>query len=513
MVWNTPLASLGQVSCLLPPGFPSSLAKHETEKVLGRSYLATTKNIGVISVVPSRGRAPAAAAGLSSAGAVCILLKWALRAGLLSFPRALGRAGRAAPAFLVELGLLVFLVSRLAVLGYAASLSTQPTYQGVVWVVCGEALVVGDQLEKCEMLSRTPLPLPWYADQHFTLSTLHVFVIFPFSIPSKVGFQKYSRYLLGTLYPRPPPPGCQGATSSLPPGASCPSPRTSSPPCHRASSWASIFSVIRTISFSFQVGHPGPTVPCCRGSAGSLHSMRNHSFSHWLTVSVLSMLICLLIYSLTWLYGYLTFGKAMAPNILMSSPGNNLVIIVTHLLFGVSITIYPIVVLLGRSVVQDVWVSPKRRAMVVPEVQEQQSQVKLMVTWMAATLAIALFIPNIGKVIELIGGISAIFIFPGKSEQWEGEEGLPVPRALLGQGGMLCPGTRPLARQKAKERRTAGFGGTGVPSGDLGGGQSGMVPQGCRSPCWGTWHVAGEFWGKHVPKCVYGAHGEAVESE
>ncbi|XP_062465178.1 solute carrier family 38 member 8 isoform X1 [Pezoporus occidentalis] len=459
---------------------------------------------------------PQGPAGLSSAGAVCILLKSALGAGLLSFPWAFGRAGGAVPALLVELGSLVFLVSGLAVLGYAAALSAQPTYQGVVRAVCGAAVgklcevcfllnlfmisvallrVVGDQLEKlCDSLypngtlSGAPLSPPWYADQRFTLSALCVFVIFPLSVPKEIGFQKYSS-ILGTLA------ACYltlviilkyhlQAESLGWPEPSQPS---------RSPSWASIFSVIPTICFGFQVGHPGTTVPCCWGSAGSildhgdtipcrgvagkgthsmssggcragqkplgmgesvtghpwvwegrhwvwelsLHgapaapllvlqcheacvaiysSMRNQSFLHWIAVSVVSMLICLLIYSLTGLYGYLTFGEAVAPDVLMSYPGNDPVVIVARLLFGVSIiTIYPIVVLLGRSVVRDVWVTPKHRAMVVPEVQEQRSRVALTVTWMATTLTIALFVPDIGKVIELIGGISAffIFIFPG----------------------------------------------------------------------------------------------------
>ncbi|NXT33989.1 AVT2 protein, partial [Pelecanoides urinatrix] len=359
----------------------------------------------------------AGSAGLSSAGAVFILLKSALGAGLLSFPWAFGRAGGAAPALLVELGSLVFLVSGLAVLGYAAALSAQPTYQGVVRAVCGAA------------------------------------------VPS--------------------------ASGGLTPFAL----RFLPPPRHRASSWASVFSVIPTICFGFQVGHPSPTVPGCRGGAGSpppaprsmgtpslvggcregdprlspgvaagqdtnpwgrgragqgthgwglsldeapapspralqcheacvaiYSSMRNQSFSHWVAVSVLSMLICLLIYSLTGLYGYLTFGEAVASDVLMSYPGNDPVIIIARLLFGVSIvTIYPIVVLLGRSVVRDVWVTPKRGAAAVAEAHERRSRVVLTVAWMAATLAIALFVPDIGKVIELIGGISAffIFIFPG----------------------------------------------------------------------------------------------------
>ncbi|NXK75735.1 AVT2 protein, partial [Amazona guildingii] len=374
---------------------------------------------------------PPGPTGLSSTGAVCILLKSALGAGLLSFPWAFGRAGGAVPALLVELGSLVFLVSGLVVLGYAASLSAQPTYQGVVRAVCGAAVgklcevcfllnlfmisvallrVVGDQLEKlCDSLypngtlSGAPLSPPWYADQRFTLSALCVFVIFPLSVPKEISFQKYSS-ILGTLA------ACyltlviilkyhlQAESLGLP--------EPSQP--SRASSWASIFSVIPTICFGFQ---------CHEACVAIYSSMRNQSFSHWVAVSVVSMLICLLIYSLTGLYGYLTFGEAVAPDVLMSYPGNDPVVIVARLLFGVSIiTIYPIVVLLGRSVVRDVWVTPKHGAMAVPEAQEQRGRVALTVTWMATTLAIALFVPDIGKVIELIGGISAffIFIFPGK---------------------------------------------------------------------------------------------------
>ncbi|NXT13869.1 AVT2 protein, partial [Prunella fulvescens] len=370
--------------------------------------------------------------GLSSAGAVFILLKSALGAGLLSFPWAFGRAGGAIPALLVELGSLVFLVSGLAVLGYAAALSAQPTYQGVVRAVCGAALgklcevcfllnlfmisvallrVVGDQLEKlCDSLypngtlSGAPQLPPWYVDQRFTLSALCVLVIFPLSVPREIGFQKYSS-ILGTLA------ACYlTLVVILKYYLQAESLRLTEPPQpSRPSSWTSIFSVIPTICFGFQ---------CHEACVAIYSSMRNQSFSHWVTVSVLSMLICLLIYSLTaGLYGYLTFGEAVASDVLMSYPGNDPLVIVARLLFGVSIvTIYPIVVLLGRSVVKDLWATPKRGAVAACEAQEWQSRVALTVTWMAATLGIALFVPDIGKVIELIGGISAffIFIFPGK---------------------------------------------------------------------------------------------------
>ncbi|NXM09556.1 AVT2 protein, partial [Tyrannus savana] len=401
--------------------------------------------------------------GLSSAGAVFILLKSALGAGLLSFPWAFGRAGGAVPALLVELGSLLFLVSGLAVLGYAAALSAQPTYQGVVRAVCGAAVgklcevcfllnlfmisvallrVVGDQLEKlCDSLypnvtlSGAPQLPPWYVDQRFTLSALCVLVIFPLSVPREIGFQKYSS-ILGTLS------ACYLTlviilkyyleTESLS--------LTSPPQRSRSSSWASIFSVIPTICFGFQ---------CHEACVAIYSSMSNQSFSHWVTVSVLSMLICLLIYSLTaGLYGYLTFGEAVASDVLMSYPGNDPVVIVARLLFGVSIvTIYPIVVLLGRSVVRDLWAPPKRGA-ALSEAQERRGRVALTVTWMGATLTIALSVPDIGKVIELIGGISAffIFIFPGKEAAGGGGLCRSVPgalclchfRAALIAWGVLC---------------------------------------------------------------------------
>ncbi|XP_062442396.1 solute carrier family 38 member 8 isoform X1 [Rhea pennata] len=328
-------------------------------------------------------------------------------------------------------GSLVFLVSGLAVLGYASSLSMQSTYQGVIREVCGTAVgklcevcfilnlfmisvaflrVVGDQLEKlCDsfypngtLSEEGPLLQHWYTDQRFTLSALCVLVIFPLSVPKEIGFQKYSS-ILGTLA------ACyltlviiikyhlQAESVGL---------REPSHPS-RASSWASMFSVIPTICFGFQ---------CHEACVAIYSSMRNRNFSHWVAVSVLSMLICLLIYSLTGLYGYLTFGEDVAADILMSYPGNDAVVIVARLLFGISIvTIYPIVVLLGRSVVRDVWVNPKRGTVSVAETHEWQTRVALTVSWIAATLAIALFVPDIGKVIGLIGGISAffIFIFPG----------------------------------------------------------------------------------------------------
>lgn len=70
-----------------------------------------------------------------------------------------------------------------------------------------------------------------------------------------------------------------------------------------------------------------------------------------------------------------------------------------------------------RSVLQDVCLSSKHSHVLTREPYEKWMRVLLTTAWVAVTLVIALFVPDISKVISVIGGISAffIFIFPGMS--------------------------------------------------------------------------------------------------
>ncbi|KAM9063820.1 putative sodium-coupled neutral amino acid transporter 8 isoform X2 [Sarcophilus harrisii] len=336
---------------------------------------------------------------LSSIGAVFILLKSALGAGLLNFSWAFSQAGGIGPALLMELVSLVFLISGLVILAYAASISGQSTYQGVVRVLCGSAIgklceicfivdmfmisvaflkVVGDQMDKlCDFFlpnetlsgSVSAVPQPWYIDQRFTLSILCILIIFPLSAPQEISFQKYTR----------------------------------------PSSWLAVFNVFPTICFGFQ---------CHEASISIYSSMYNQNLSHWTVVSVAAMLACCLIYSLTGLYGFLTFGDNVSADVLMSYPGNDTMVIVARFLFGVSIvTVYPIALLLGRSVIQDCWLSCSSIWGCGGSADPSGTWVRMLLTglWVAATLLLALFVPDIGEVIMITGSISAffIFIFPG----------------------------------------------------------------------------------------------------
>ncbi|KAG7483021.1 hypothetical protein JOB18_036961 [Solea senegalensis] len=367
---------------------------------------------------------------LGSFGAVFIMLKSALGAGLLNFPWAFQKAGGVNTAITVEMVSLVFLISGLVILGYASSVSRQNTYQDVVREVCGQAVgqlcevcfcfnlfmicvaflvVVQDQLEKlCVSLYETvtgegEMPYHWYTDQRFALFIMCLVIILPLSIPKEIGIQKYTS-VLGTL----------AATylciavivkyylMDSHPAIITPEPRQG------VSSWASMFSVVPTICFGFQ---------CHEACIAIYSSMENQKISHWVVISVLSMFFCLLVYTLTGVYGFMTFGRDVASDILMSYPGNDVVMIISRLLFGISIiTIYPIILLLGRSVILNLMlrVQRRRRGIVLPSF-ETRCRVVLTVIWIAVTLLIAMFVPDMGEVISVIGGISAffIFIFPG----------------------------------------------------------------------------------------------------
>ncbi|XP_016357466.1 putative sodium-coupled neutral amino acid transporter 8 [Sinocyclocheilus anshuiensis] len=328
---------------------------------------------------------------LGSFGAIFIMLKSALGAGLLNFPWAFEKAGGVNTAISVEMVSLVFLISGLVILGYASSISRQNTYHDVVREVCGQRIghlceicfvfnlfmisvaflvVVQDQLDKlCLSLYETvtgntegEMPYHWYTDHRFALFVMCLIIILPLSIPKEIGIQKYTS-VLGTLaatylsvaviakyYLK------DEHTADLTPEHS-----------QGLDSWASIFSVVPTICFGFQ-------------------------------------------------FGFLTFGREVASDILMSYPGNDVVMIIARLLFGISIiTIYPIILLLGRSVILTQILRFWEQRAIITSVFESRCRLILTILWITVTLLIAIYVPDMSEVISVIGGISAffIFIFPG----------------------------------------------------------------------------------------------------
>ncbi|XP_025776686.1 putative sodium-coupled neutral amino acid transporter 8 [Puma concolor] len=286
---------------------------------------------------------------------------------------------------------LVFLISGLVILGYAASVSGQTTYQGVVGGLCGPAL--GKLCEACFIINLLMISVAFLRVIGDQLEKRQTLTQRLYAEPAKTNSLLVTRVLLSTFAPVGP------CASGCSPFCGC-------------------GVVVSQIECSLQTA-PQP-VHCHEAGVSIYCSMTHRSLSHWALVSVLSLLACCLVYSLTGVYGFLTFGAEVSADILMSYPGDDVVIIVARALFGVSIvTVYPIALFLGRSVMQDLW----RRSWCLacgPGALAEPSgpwvRVPLTVLWVAVTLAMALLLPDLSEIIGIIGGISSffIFIFPGQ---------------------------------------------------------------------------------------------------
>lgn len=70
---------------------------------------------------------------------------------------------------------------------------------------------------------------------------------------------------------------------------------------------------------------------------------------------------------------------------------------------------------LGRAVVEGLWLRYQGTPVEEDVAREQRRRVLQTLVWFLLTLLLALFIPDIGKVISVIGGLAAcfIFVFPG----------------------------------------------------------------------------------------------------
>uniref|UniRef100_A0A8C6WWE8 Sodium-coupled neutral amino acid transporter 7 n=1 Tax=Neogobius melanostomus TaxID=47308 RepID=A0A8C6WWE8_9GOBI len=397
--------------------------------------------------------------GVSSIGAVFIVVNAALGAGLLNFPAAFSMAGGVTAGVTLQMFMLIFIISGLVILGYCSQVSNESTYQEVVRATCGKVtgilcevaiaiytfgtciaffIVIGDQLDRLiEAADPDGLgPHLWYMDRKFTISVTAVLVILPLSIPKEIGFQKYASAIsvMGTWYvtivviikyiwpDKNDMPGYIPVSSA---------------------SWTAVFNAMPTICFGFQ---------CHVSCVPVFDSMSRKEIKPWGLVVTLSMIICLFVYIGTGtgdgVCGFLTFGSSVKQDVLMSYPPNDIAVALARAFIVICvITSYPILHFCGRAVIEGLWLRFQGEQVEVCVRREQRRRILQTLVWFIVTLVLALFIPDIGRVISLIGGLAAcfIFVFPGlclmqaklsetdnRSTSWHGMVGFGVVMVTLG---------------------------------------------------------------------------------
>lgn len=363
--------------------------------------------------------------GVSSLGAVFIVVNAALGAGLLNFPAAFNMAGGVTAGVMLQMFMLIFIISGLVILGYCSQVSNEGTYQEVVRATCGKVtgvlcevaiaiytfgtciaffIVIGDQLDRliAAMAHHTDGSTSsyWYTDRKFTIVVTGVLVILPLSIPKEIGFQKYASALsvMGTWYVTIVVivkyiwPDKDMTPGNIP---------TSS------ASWTAVFNAMPTICFGFQ---------CHVSCVPVFNSMSRKEIKPWGLVVTLSMIICLFVYTGTGVCGFLTFGSSVSQDVLMSYPPDDIAVAIARAFIVVCVvTSYPILHFCGRAVIEGLWLRFQGEQVEVCVRREQRRRIVQTLVWFVVTLVLALFIPDIGRVISLIGGLAAcfIFVFPG----------------------------------------------------------------------------------------------------
>ncbi|XP_019628038.1 PREDICTED: putative sodium-coupled neutral amino acid transporter 7 isoform X1 [Branchiostoma belcheri] len=358
--------------------------------------------------------------GTPAAGAVFIVVNACLGAGLLNFPAAFQGAGGNAVGVSMEVIFLVFGAVAALIMAYCSDLCRVSTYQDVVQTVCGRnagilcdlaiilytfgtcitfIIIVGDQVDKVMQWAAGPdFCYHFYMNRKFTMSVISILIILPLCIPKDIGFQKYASFLgVASILYVTVIVSVKYYTGGYPPADIATSPKM----------FTDVFIAVPTVCFGFQ--YHISAVPVYA-------SMRKRTLGSLAKVMFFAMVITMLVYTATGVYGGLTFGRSVTSDVLLSYHANDVSVTIGRAALTLDIlTSYPILHFCGRTVLDGFYVRWRRLS---PEDNLRQEFVRRVVqtmAWFWLSLFFAIMIPNIGLVISVIGGLAAVFImvFPG----------------------------------------------------------------------------------------------------
>ncbi|KAI6645754.1 Sodium-coupled neutral amino acid transporter 7 [Oopsacas minuta] len=373
--------------------------------------------------------------GSSPIGSVFIIVNAALGAGLLSFPQAFVFAGGVIRGLVLEVCLAILMAINLVVIAYATELSRANSYQQMIKRLFGSiaativqiciilytfgscvtyTVIIGDQVEKLFELLPNQLYLQWYFDRRIWTSAIAIIFIFPLCLfrnirflnwPSLAGVCSclYISIMTFTVYFIR---DSQNRTATQFDVSDDPS-------------WSAFkfFSALPIFCFGYQC-HLA-TVPVYAG-------LKKKSVPKFVFIAIAAILICFWVYTLTGVFGFLTFGVTVDPDVIKSYDAHNTLVIIARIGLLVSmITSYPLLAFLGRSptdefVVQTIrLLSIKWSNLTILTVDTGKTQLfrlqLISLCWFAISLLLGVFLPSIEVVITPIGGVAAMFsiVYPG----------------------------------------------------------------------------------------------------
>lgn len=347
-----------------------------------------------------------------------LVINAALGAGLLNFPAAYNDAGGITVALSIQVFLMVFIVVALFILAYCSDVARAATYQDVVYSICGRGMyivcslcivlycfgtcitfliIIGDMLDRLFLaVAGVTFCHTWYMNRSFTMTTSCIILVLPMCFPKRIDFLKYASFLgfSGVIY-LILLVVCKYYLSPINPGPIATGP----------DDIIQVFNVVPAICFGYQ----------CHVSVIPIYScMAKRSLPEFAKVVTMALIACIATYSIGAVYGYWTFGADVEPDILESYVPDGPVLAGIFMFAAKTYTTYPILLFCGRAGVESL------RNIIFPGQTdsaryERVRRYIITIIWFGSNTVLALFIPNIGIVIQLLGCLAAafIFLFPG----------------------------------------------------------------------------------------------------
>ncbi|KAJ4433722.1 hypothetical protein ANN_16033 [Periplaneta americana] len=317
------------------------------------------------------------AGGSGRLSAIFLIINAALGAGLLNFPQAFDQAGGIVTAIIVQ----AFYVT-LTLLYMNVCVSSKFDFPAFIFVVVLSSV---HGVDFCHY---------WYMNRSFTVAVTSCAFILPLCYSKRIDFLKYVSslgvvavlYIVALIV-------YQKCMGNFVPG-----PIKTSP-----TNWTDVFLVVPVICFGYQ----------CHVSVIPIYAcLRERTMANFALCSSVAIFVCVAAYSLTGIFGYLTFGSFVTSDVLESYSGSNAIVLIGIVAIAIkTYTTYPILLFCGREAVSNLWTNLLYSNESDVAIREPRRRVAIATVWFILTLVLALVSPDIGSVINILGSLAAIFIF------------------------------------------------------------------------------------------------------
>lgn len=358
---------------------------------------------------PSAARNNEIRRGAGILGTIFLIVNTTLGAGLLNVPQAFDKAGGVGTSVITQFVFLIFITSALVILASCSDSTGSNTMQDAFAALCGYKylifcgicvaiysfgccltflIIVGDQFDR---VFATYYGLDychtWYLSRPFVTALSCSIFILPLCFFKRLDVLSYASsigcitiiYVIWLIIYK----SITQQTDTVPPIKIWPD------------NGYEILQIIPIICFAYQSHMTAiPTYAC----------MKDRHLGKFTLCVVISMLLCFGAYSIVGYFGYLTFGSGKVPSDILQGYTEKSVLL-TVAIIAVAIknfTTYPIVLYCGRDALLGIF-----------NVNLDRIGVRVAVTlvWFVSSLVIAILVPDISPIINLLGALSATFIF------------------------------------------------------------------------------------------------------